>query len=92
MKATAVVGALVCALRNPQTYRSVSAFAPIAASMQCPWGKKALGVRIEFDFMRSAAAVLPQRNNRRRRIFCGRLGPNHAVGSDGKHRRAWIVR
>ena len=34
-------GALVCALRNPQQYRSVSAFAPIAAPMQCPWGQKA---------------------------------------------------
>ncbi len=36
-------GALVCALRNPQAYQSVSAFAPIAAPMQCPWGKKAFG-------------------------------------------------
>ena len=35
-------GALVCALRNPDRYKSVSAFAPIAAPMQCPWGKKAL--------------------------------------------------
>lgn len=34
-------GALVCALRNPDQYRSVSAFAPIAAPMQCPWGQKA---------------------------------------------------
>jgi S-formylglutathione hydrolase len=34
-------GALVCALRNPGQYRSVSAFAPIAAPMRCPWGKKA---------------------------------------------------
>jgi S-formylglutathione hydrolase len=34
-------GALVCALRNPTQYRSVSAFAPIAAPMQCPWGTKA---------------------------------------------------
>jgi S-formylglutathione hydrolase len=34
-------GALVCALRNPSRYRSVSAFAPIAAPMQCPWGRKA---------------------------------------------------
>jgi S-formylglutathione hydrolase len=34
-------GALVCALRNPQQYRSVSAFAPIVAPMQCPWGVKA---------------------------------------------------
>jgi S-formylglutathione hydrolase len=36
-------GALVCALRNPEKYKSVSAFAPIAAPMQCPWGKKAFG-------------------------------------------------
>lgn len=34
-------GALVCALRNRQLYRSVSAFAPISAPMQCPWGQKA---------------------------------------------------
>jgi len=34
-------GALVLALRNPQLFRSVSAFAPIAAPSQCPWGKKA---------------------------------------------------
>ncbi|MEM8638844.1 MAG: S-formylglutathione hydrolase [Cyanobacteria bacterium P01_G01_bin.54] len=33
-------GALLCALKNPQQYRSVSAFAPIAAPMQCPWGQK----------------------------------------------------
>ena len=34
-------GALVLALRNPDIYRSVSAFAPIAAPMHCPWGRKA---------------------------------------------------
>lgn len=33
-------GALICALKNPQQYLSVSAFAPIAAPMQCPWGDK----------------------------------------------------
>jgi len=36
-------GALTLALKNPDQYRSVSAFAPIAAPMQCPWGTKALG-------------------------------------------------
>jgi len=36
-------GALVIALRNPQTFRAVSAFAPIASPMRCPWGEKALG-------------------------------------------------
>jgi S-formylglutathione hydrolase len=34
-------GALICALRNRDRYRSVSAFAPITAPMQCPWGQKA---------------------------------------------------
>ena len=34
-------GALVCALRNPDRYKSVSAFAPIGAPMQSPWGRKA---------------------------------------------------
>jgi S-formylglutathione hydrolase len=34
-------GALTLALRNPDIYRSVSAFAPIAAPRQCPWGQKA---------------------------------------------------
>ncbi|WP_404784046.1 S-formylglutathione hydrolase [Altericista sp. CCNU0014] len=35
-------GALVCGLRNGDRYRSISAFAPIAAPSQCPWGQKAL--------------------------------------------------
>ena len=34
-------GALTLALRYPGLYRSVSAFAPICAPMQCPWGQKA---------------------------------------------------
>jgi S-formylglutathione hydrolase len=34
-------GALVLALRHPQRYRSVSAFAPICAPSQVPWGEKA---------------------------------------------------
>ena len=35
-------GALTVALKNPGKYKSVSAFAPICAPMQCPWGEKAL--------------------------------------------------
>jgi S-formylglutathione hydrolase len=34
-------GALTLALKNPGLYQSVSAFAPIAAPMHCPWGVKA---------------------------------------------------
>lgn len=34
-------GALMIALRNPERFKSVSAFAPIVAPSQVPWGKKA---------------------------------------------------
>ena len=36
-------GALTIALGNPGRFRSVSAFAPIVAPSQAPWGQKALG-------------------------------------------------
>jgi S-formylglutathione hydrolase len=36
-------GALTIALRNPGTFRSVSAFSPIVSPLNCPWGEKALG-------------------------------------------------
>ena len=36
-------GALTIALRNPGRFRSVSAFAPICAPSQVPWGQNALG-------------------------------------------------
>jgi S-formylglutathione hydrolase len=35
-------GALTVALRNPARFRSVSAFSPIVAPSQVPWGEKAL--------------------------------------------------
>ena len=42
-------GALTIHLRNPEVYRSVSAFAPIAAPMYCPWGEKALTAYLGAD-------------------------------------------
>ncbi len=36
-------GALTIALRHPDRFRAVSAFAPIVAPSQVPWGQKALG-------------------------------------------------
>ncbi len=42
-------GALVIALRNPGRYRSVSAFSPIVAPSQVPWGEKALGAYLGPD-------------------------------------------
>jgi len=34
-------GALICALKNPGRYQSLSAFAPICNPSRCPWGEKA---------------------------------------------------
>jgi len=34
-------GALICSLKNPGLYKSVSAFAPICNPIACPWGQKA---------------------------------------------------
>lgn len=64
-------GALTLALRHPAVYRSVSAFAPIAAPSQCPWGEKAFGNYLGGDragwlehdasaLMRKAATPFPQ--------------------------------
>jgi S-formylglutathione hydrolase len=36
-------GALTIGLRNPGTYQSISAFAPICSPVVCPWGRKAFG-------------------------------------------------
>lgn len=54
-------GALTLALRHPGVFRSLSAFAPICAPTQCPWGIKAfrgyLGVN-ELQWLRHDATAL----------------------------------
>lgn len=61
-------GALVLALRNPGLYQSVSAFAPIVAPMQVPWGEKAFGAYLGDDRSRWAAydacALVPNAKER----------------------------
>jgi S-formylglutathione hydrolase len=63
-------GALVVALRNPGRYRSVSAFSPIVAPSQVPWGQKAFAAYLGEDhaawaqydasqLIRTAAEKLP---------------------------------
>lgn len=42
-------GALIIGLKNPEKFRSISAFAPIANPMQCPWGKKAFAGYLGAD-------------------------------------------
>ena len=42
-------GALVCALKLPQAFRSVSAFAPIANPLNCGWGQGCFGAYLGDD-------------------------------------------
>ena len=48
-------GALICGLKNPDKYASISAFAPIAAPSQCAWGKKAFSGYLGEDTSQWAA-------------------------------------
>lgn len=48
-------GALVLALKRPDLFRSVSAFAPIAAASDCPWGEKAFSGYLGNDHSTWAA-------------------------------------
>ena len=42
-------GALTIGLKNPDRFRSMSAFAPITAPVQCPWGQKAFSAYLGND-------------------------------------------
>lgn len=42
-------GALTISLRNPDRFKSISAFAPIVSPIHCPWGHKALGGYLGAD-------------------------------------------
>jgi S-formylglutathione hydrolase len=42
-------GALTIGLRNPDRFKSISAFAPIVSPLNCPWGEKALSGYIGPD-------------------------------------------
>lgn len=48
-------GALTLALKYPDHYRSVSAFAPIVSPSRCPWGEKAFTAYLGDDRSRWAA-------------------------------------
>jgi len=43
------LGALTIGLRNPDLFRSISAFAPICSTLNSPWGRKALGHYLGSD-------------------------------------------
>jgi S-formylglutathione hydrolase len=64
-------GALVCALRSPGSFQSLSAFAPIAAPSRCPWGTKAFSGYLGDD--RKAWAEYDASELIARRTFPGRI-------------------
>ena len=61
-------GALTIGLRNPDTFRSISAFSPIVSPLNCPWGEKALGGYLgpdkdswrEYDAVALIEAMTPE--------------------------------
>ena len=65
-------GALTLALRHPDVFQSISAFAPICAPTQCPWGKKAFSGYLGEDtalWEQHDASRLIQKNPFRTRIL-----------------------
>ena len=61
-------GALICALKNPGRYQSLSAFAPIANPLNCPWGEKAFSRYLGEDRSRwrewDACALIAEASER----------------------------
>lgn len=61
-------GALICALKNPGRYQSVSAFAPVVNPSKCPWGQKAfqgyLGDDVQTWAEWDACSLIPQARER----------------------------
>lgn len=61
-------GALICALKNPGRYTSVSAFAPVSNPTQVPWGRKAftgyLGENIKNWEEWDACLLIPHASER----------------------------
>ncbi|OCQ94349.1 S-formylglutathione hydrolase [Oscillatoriales cyanobacterium USR001] len=69
-------GALICALRNPHIFLSVSAFAPIGAPMRTPWGQKVLSSYLgdnpeDWRAYDASELVLEAKYNRPILIDCG---------------------
>jgi S-formylglutathione hydrolase len=65
-------GALVCALRRPDLYRTVSAFAPIGSPSRVPWGEKAFSAYLGPDreaWLAYDATALVERGKRQSHIL-----------------------
>ena len=80
-------GALTLALKHPGRFASVSAFAPIASPMRCPWGEKALGGYLGADraaWRRHDATALLEDGARLREILVDQGGADSFLESQLK--------
>jgi len=60
-------GALICALKNPDKYQSVSAFAPICNPIECGWGQGCFGTYLgdnKNDWQQYDATTLVKAGNK----------------------------
>ena len=80
-------GALTLALKHPGRFASVSAFAPIASPMRCPWGEKALDGYLGADraaWRRHDATALLEDGARLREILVDQGGADSFLESQLK--------
>ena len=90
-------GALTVALNYPDRFRSVSAFAPIVAPSQVPWGQKALGGYLGDDraaWRKHDAVALIEDGARVDEILVdvGDCGPVHRKGIAARAARSSMRR
>ena len=75
-------GALTIGLKNPNSYRSVSAFSPIVNPVDCPWGQKAFSAYLGnnkadwLDYDACALMLHSQENQRPEILIDQGLGDN----------------
>ena len=80
-------GALTIGLRNPSSFRSISAFSPICSPANCPWGHKALGNYLGADtatWLEHDACHLIQQADERLPILIDQGGSDGFLGEQLK--------
>ena len=67
-------GSLSIGLKNPDTFKSISALAPICSPMNCPWGQKALG-----NYLGSDQSTWPEYDATELVKQIGEVRPRHTI-------------
>uniref|UniRef100_A0A2K6DRC1 S-formylglutathione hydrolase n=1 Tax=Macaca nemestrina TaxID=9545 RepID=A0A2K6DRC1_MACNE len=74
-------GALICALKNPGKYKSVSAFAPICNPVLCPWGKKVFSGYLGTDQSKWKLDILIDQGKDDQFLLDGQLLPDNVIAA-----------